>query len=105
MRTIEIPESEEVSLQFNYGDGLSEEQYRTNLETLVALFPFVPAPREAAVVGHRPRLFASKPSGPAVVPNASKMPRPMPRAAPTVESVADSTTNWAMMSRRLAPSA
>ena len=27
MRTIEIPESEEVSLQFNYGDGLSEEQY------------------------------------------------------------------------------
>ena len=27
MRTIEIPEDNEVSLQFNYGDGLSEQQY------------------------------------------------------------------------------
>ena len=27
MRTIEIPDSEEVLLSFNHGDGLSEEQY------------------------------------------------------------------------------
>ncbi len=31
------------------------------------------------------------------------MPRPMPSAAPTAERVADSTTNWARMSRRRAP--
>ncbi len=36
---------------------------------------------------------------------ASVMPAPIPNAAPTVDRVADSTTNWARMSRRLAPSA
>ncbi len=33
------------------------------------------------------------------------MPSPIPMIAPKVEIVADSTTNWARMSRRRAPSA
>src|SRR4029078_2985459 len=37
--------------------------------------------------------------------NARAMPSPIPKAAPTAESVADPTTNWARMSRRRAPSA
>src|SRR6185312_2813537 len=41
----------------------------------------------------------------ALTTKASVSPNPMPSSAPAADSVADSTTNWARMSRRRAPSA